>query len=143
LNTLQSRLNRLFEEQVAGGREGSLTAGAFVPPVDIYEDEHGIQLKLEVPGIEEKDLDVKVENNVLTVSGERKIEKEEKEENFRRVERRYGSFVRSFTLPSTVNTEDIAADYSNGVLKVTLGKRAEAKPKQIKVNIGSALVNKN
>jgi HSP20 family protein len=85
LNTLQSRLNRLFEEQTRGVSEESLTAGAFVPPVDVYEDEHSIQLKLEVPGIEEKDLDVKVENNVLTVSGERKFEKEEKEENFRRV----------------------------------------------------------
>jgi HSP20 family protein len=141
LNALQGRLNRLFEEQVAGGREESLTAGAFVPPVDIYEDEHSIQLKLEVPGIEEKDLDVKVENNVLTVSGERKFEKEEKEENFRRVERRYGSFTRSFTLPNTVNAEDVSADYSNGVLKIKLGKRAEAKPKQIKVNIGSGQGN--
>jgi len=100
-------------------------------------------LKLEVPGIEEKDLDVKVENNVLTVSGERKIEKEEKEENFRRVERRYGSFVRSFTLPNTVNSEDVSADYSHGVLKIKLAKRAEAKPKQIKVNIGQVLTNKN
>ena len=111
--------------------------------MDIYEDEQSIQLKLEVPGIDEKDLDVKVENNVLTVSGERRFEKEEKEENFRRVERRYGSFVRSFTLPNTVNTEDVTADYSNGVLKVKLAKRAEAKPKQIKVNIGQALANKN
>jgi HSP20 family protein len=75
------------------------------------------------------------------VSGERKIEKEEKEENFRRVERRYGSFVRSFTLPSTVNTEDVSADYSNGVLKIKLGKRAEAKPKQIKVNIGGKILD--
>jgi HSP20 family protein len=140
LNTLQSRLNRLFEEQVTGGREESLTAGAFVPPVDVYEDEHSVQLKLEVPGIDQKDLDVKVENNVLTVSGERKFEKEEKEENFRRVERRYGSFTRSFTLPNTVNPEDVSADYSNGVLKIKLGKRAEAKPKQIKVNIGSGPV---
>ena len=107
LKALQSRMNRLFEEQYGGGREESLTTGAFVPPVDIYEDEHSIQLKLEVPGIDEKDLDIKVENNVLTVSGERKFEKEEKEENFRRVERRYGSFTRSFTLPNTVNTEDI------------------------------------
>ncbi len=140
LNTLQSRLNRLFEEQARGGSEESLTAGAFVPPVDVYEDEHSIQLKLEVPGIDEKDLDVKVENNVLTVSGERKFEKEEKEENFRRVERRYGSFTRSFTLPNTVNSEDVSADYSNGVLKIKLGKRAEAKPKQIKVNIGAGSV---
>ena len=136
LSTLQNRMSRLFEEQYGSGREESLTAGAFVPPVDIYEDEHSIQLKLEVPGIEEKDLDVKVENNVLTVSGERKFEKEEKEENFRRVERRYGSFTRSFTLPNTVNPEDVSANYENGILKIKLGKRAEAKPKQIKVNIG-------
>jgi len=137
LSALQNRMSRLFEEQQYGsGREESLTAGAFVPPVDIYEDEHSIQLKLEVPGIEQKNLDVKVENNVLTVSGERKFEKEEKEENFRRVERRYGSFARSFTLPNTVNPEDVSADYNDGVLKIRLGKRAEAKPKQIKVNIG-------
>src|SRR5208282_949232 len=138
VSSLQNRMNRLFEEQYGGGREDSLTtAGAFVPPVDVYEDEHSVQLKLEVPGIDEKDLDVKVENNTLTVSGERKFEKEEKEENFRRVERRYGSFTRSFTLPSTVSTEDINASYDNGVLTIRLAKRAEAKPKQIKVSVGS------
>jgi len=136
LYALQNRMNRLFEEQY-GSREDSLTAGAFMPPVDIYEDEHSLQLKLEVPGIDEKDLDVKVENNTLTVSGERKFEKEEKEENFHRIERRYGSFTRSFTLPNTVNTEDINAQYNNGVLTIKLAKRAEAKPKQIKVSIGS------
>src|SRR5215831_10002010 len=103
LNALQNRLSRLFEEQY-GGREEALTAGAFVPPVDIYEDEHSVQLKLEVPGVDEKELDIKVENNVLSVSGERKFEKEEKEENFHRVERRYGSFTRSFTLPNKVST---------------------------------------
>jgi HSP20 family protein len=141
LNALQNRMNRLFEEQQYGrGGEESLTSGAFVPPVDIYEDEHTIQLKLEVPGIDEKDLDIKVENNTLTVSGERKLEKEEKEENFHRVERRYGSFSRSFTLPNTISTEDIQADYDNGVLKIRLAKRAEAKPKQIKVNIGQKSV---
>jgi HSP20 family protein len=129
-------MSRLFEEQYGSRGEEALTAGAFVPPVDIYEDEHSIQLKLEVPGIDQKALDVKVENNVLTVSGERKFEKEEKEENFRRVERRYGSFTRSFTLPNTVNADDVSADYNDGVLKIRLGKRAEAKPKQIKVNIG-------
>jgi HSP20 family protein len=138
LYSLQNRMSRLFEEQYGGGKEDSLTtAGAFVPPVDIYEDEHTVQLKLEVPGIDEKDLDVKVENNTLTVTGERKFEKEEKEENFRRVERRYGSFTRSFTLPNTVNTEGINASYDNGVLNIRLAKRAEAKPKQIKVNVGS------
>src|SRR3974390_1605259 len=92
LSALQNRVSRLSEEHE------SLTAGAFVPPGDIYEDEQSIQLKLEVPGVEEKDLDVKVENNVLTISGERKFEKEEKEENFRRVERHYGRFTRSFSL---------------------------------------------
>ncbi len=130
-----NRMNRLFDEQF-GGREESLGAGAFVPPVDVYEDEQGVQLKLEVPGVDEKDLDIRVENNTLTVSGERKFEKEEKEENFHRVERRYGSFTRSFTLPTTLSTEDIKADYVQGVLKIRLAKRAEAKPKQIKVNIG-------
>ena len=134
LAALQGRMNRLFEEQY-GGRE-ELTTGAFVPPVDIYEDEHGVQLKLEVPGIDEKDLDIKIENNVLSVSGERKFEKEEKEENFHRVERLYGSFTRSFTLPSTISTEDVKANYDNGVLKIRLAKRAEAKPKQIKVTVG-------
>ena len=136
LYSLQNRMNRLFEEQY-GGREDSLTAGAFVPPVDIYDDEHSVQVKLEVPGIDAKDLDIKVENNTLTVSGERKFEKEEKEENFRRIERRYGSFTRSFTLPNTVNAEDINATYDNGVLNIRLAKRAEAKPKQIKVNVDS------
>ena len=143
LNALQGRLNRLFEQQYGNGREESLTAGTFVPPVDVYEDQQSIQLKLKVPGIKQKDFDVKVENNVLTVSGERKFENEEKEENFRRVERRYGSFTRSFTLSNAVNAEDISADYTNGVLKIKLGKRAEAKAKQIKVNIGEALVSKN
>jgi len=136
LSALQNRMSRLFEAQYGSGREESLTTGAFVPAVDVYEDEHSIQLKLEVPGIDEKDLDIKVENNVLSVSGERKLEKEEREENFHRVERRYGSFTRSFTLPNTVSTDDIQADYDHGVLKIRLAKRAEAKPKQIKVSVG-------
>jgi HSP20 family protein len=129
-------MSRLFDEQY-GGREDSLTtSGAFVPAVDVYEDQHGIQLNLEVPGIDEKDLNINVENSVLTVSGERKFEKEQKEENFHRIERRYGTFTRSFTLPNTVDTEKITADYDSGVLSIHLVKREEAKPKQIKVNIG-------
>ena len=134
MQALQNRVNRMFEEQY--GNQEQMTTGAFVPPVDIYEDQQGIQLKLEVPGIDEKDLDIKVENNILTVSGERKFEKEQKEENFHRIERRYGSFTRSFTLPNTVDAEKISADYSNGVLSIQLAKREEAKPKQIKVSIG-------
>src|SRR5262252_1132115 len=136
--TLQDRMNRLFRDSYGPeGREETLTTANFAPPVDVYEDEHNVTLKIEGPGIEEKDIDVRIENNTLTVHGERKIEKEEKEENYRRVERQYGSFTRTFTLPQTVDTEHVSANYEKGVLKITLPKKAEAKPKQIKVNIGS------
>jgi HSP20 family protein len=112
-----------------------LTTTRLAPPVDIYEDEHKITLKIEVPGIDEKDIDVRIQGNTLTVHGERKLEKEEKEENFRRVERQYGAFTRSFTLPGSVDLGQVSADYDKGVLKINLAKKAEAKPKQIKVNI--------
>jgi HSP20 family protein len=134
--TLQDRLNRLFQSSF-GDSQDALTSTNFNPAVDVYEDEHNVSLKIEVPGIEEKDLDISVENNTLTVHGERKFEKEEKEENFRRVERQYGSFTRSFTLPQTVDSENVSANYDKGVLKISLPKKAEAKPKQIKVNVGS------
>jgi len=137
--TLQDRMNRLFQDSFGNeGREEALATSSFAPAVDVYEDEHKITLKIEVPGIDEKDIDIRVENNLLTVHGERKFEKEEKEENYRRVERQYGSFTRSFNLPNTVDAENISADYDRGVLKVQLAKKAEAKPKQIKVNVGSA-----
>jgi HSP20 family protein len=136
-SNLQDRMNRLFHDSFADGREEALTTTAFAPPVDVYEDEHSVTLKIEVPGIDEKDIDVRVENNTLTVHGERKFEKDEKEENYRRVERQYGSFTRTFTLPNTVDTENVSANYDKGVLKIKLAKKAEAKPKQIKVNIGS------
>jgi HSP20 family protein len=133
-----NRMNRLFRESYSPeGPEEALTTTSFAPLVDIYEDEHNITLKLEVPGIDEKDIDVRIEGNTLTVHGERKIEKEEKEENFRRVERQYGAFTRSFTLPSSVDPGQVSADYEKGVLKIKLAKKAEAKPKQIKVNVGS------
>ncbi len=136
--TLKDRMNRLFREwQGPESREESLTTTNFAPPVDVYEDEHNITLKIEVPGIDEKDIDVRIENNTLTVHGERKFEKEEKEENYRRVERQYGSFTRTFTLPTTVDAEKVEANYDKGVLNVKLAKKAEAKPKQIKVNVGS------
>ena len=92
---------------------------------------------MEVPGIDEKDIDVRIEDNTLTVHGERKMENEQKEENFRRIERQYGSFTRSFTLPSSVDRGQVSADYEKGVLKIKLAKKAEAKPKQNKVNVGS------
>ncbi len=136
--TLQDRLNRLFRDTYAPeGREDALTTVGFAPPVDVYEDEHNVTLKIEIPGIDEKDIDVHIENNTLSVHGERKFEKEEKEENYRRVERQYGSFTRTFTLPNTVDANQVHANYDKGVLKISLAKKAEAKPKQIKVNIGS------
>ena len=134
-STLQDRMNRLFRDSYGEGREEALTTSTFAPAVDVYEDEHSVTLKIEVPGVDEKDIDVRVENNTLTVQGERKFEKEEKEENFRRVERQYGSFTRSFTLPNTIDPEQVSANYEKGVLKIKLAKKAEAKPKQIKVNV--------
>ena len=132
---LQNRVNSLFRDFNEAG--DPLTTANFVPAVDIYEDAEKVLLKLEVPGIEEKDLDVRVENHTLTVKGERKFEKEEKEENFHRIERRYGSFYRAFTLPSTVDTESVDAKYNAGVLKLELKKKPEAQPKQIKVNVAA------
>jgi HSP20 family protein len=134
-SSVQDRLNRLFNASFNEGRDESLATASFSPAVDVYEDEHNITLKIEAPGIDEKDIDVRVENHTLTVHGERKFEKEEKEENYRRIERQYGSFTRTFTLPNTVDTESVSANYEKGVLKVKLAKKAEAKPKQIKVNV--------
>jgi HSP20 family protein len=136
-----NRMNRLFRESYSPDVPGeALTTTALAPPVDIYEDEHNIILKIEVPGIDEKDIDVHIQNNTLTVQGDRKIEKEEKEENFRRVERQYGSFTRSFTLPSSVDPGQVSARCDKGVLKISLAKKAEAKPTQIKVSVGGEKV---
>lgn len=134
---LQNRVNSLFRD--FNESDSPLTTASFVPAVDVYEDAEKVVLKLEVPGIEEKDLDVRVENHTLTVKGERKFAQEEKEENFHRIERRYGSFYRAFTLPSTVDTENVDAKYNAGVLKLELKKKPEAQPKQIKVNVGKSL----
>ena len=132
-----NRMNRLFRESYSPeGPEEALTTTTQAPPVDIYEDEHNIVLKIDVPGIDERDIDVRIQNSTLTVHGERKIEKEEKEENFRRVERQYGSFTRSFTLPSSVDPGKVSAHCDKGVLKINLAKRVEAKPTQIKVSVG-------
>ena len=142
VNSLQSTLNRVFQDFNRGSDE-LMTSGTFVPPVDIYEDEHGVTLKMEVPGVSQENLNINLENSTLTVSGERKFEKNEKEENFHRIERRYGSFTRSFTLPNTVDSEKVQANYDNGILSIQLAKKAEAKPKQIKVNVGSATGSSN
>jgi HSP20 family protein len=134
--TLQDQVNRLFNDVLERtGEESSLTAWA--PSVDIYETEHELVVKADLPDVDPKDLDIRVENNILTIRGERKFEKNVSEENYLRVERSYGSFARSFTLASTVNSEAIKADYQNGVLKLSIPKKEEAKPKQIKVNVGT------
>jgi len=135
-STLQDRVNRIFRESYSPEGPGdALTTANFAPPVDVYEDEQGVTLKIEVPGIDEKDIDVSIASNTLTVRGERTLEKEEKEENFQRVERQYGSFTRSFTLPNSVDLEQVSAHYNKGVLKIRLAKKAESKPKQIKLNV--------
>lgn len=139
LANLQERMNRMFEDSHRGlGRantEDWALGGSWAPVVDIYEHEGSIVLKAELPGIDPKDVDVRLENNLLTLSGERKLDNEVKQENYHRVERAYGAFTRSFTLPSVVDQEKIKADFKDGVLKVTLPKREEAKPKQISVSI--------
>jgi HSP20 family protein len=136
---LQNRMNSLFQDFSRNNGENELvTAAGFVPPVDIYEDEHKLVLKLEIPGIRLEDLDVRMENTTLSVKGERSFQSEGKEENFHRVERRYGSFYRAFTVPNIINPETIKADYDAGVLRLELEKRPESKPKQIKVNVSSA-----
>ncbi|MFP5233422.1 MAG: Hsp20/alpha crystallin family protein [Acidobacteriota bacterium] len=136
---LQNRLNSIFQD-FARPSEGteSLLAGSFVPAVDVYEDAEKLVMKFEVPGIRREDLDIRVEGRTLTVKGERKFESEEKEENFHRIERRYGSFLRSFTLPSTINTEKVEATSADGVLSISFAKKPEAQPKQIQVQVAPA-----
>src|SRR5438552_15883907 len=136
VTSLQEQVNRLFNDAFERqGEESSLTAWA--PAVDIYETEHELVVKADLPEIDPKDLDIRVENNILTIRGERKFEKKVNEDNYLRVERAYGSFARSFTLANTVNSDAIKAEYQNGVLTLTIPKREEAKPKQIKVNVGN------
>lgn len=137
---LQNRLNGIFADfaRPAGEPQESLAAGNFTPPVDVYEDEQKLLIKLEVPGIQQSDLDLRVENQTLSVRGERKFELEEKEENFHRIERRFGSFVRTFTLPASVDTGAVKARCDAGVLTIELAKKEAAKPRQVKIEIGSA-----
>ncbi len=136
--TLHEHLNRVFGEGFDRTEESSLTTWA--PPVDILETEHELVVKADVPDVDPKDLDIRVENNILTIRGERKFQKQVNENNYLRVERSYGSFARSFSLANTVNSEAIKADYQNGVLTLNIPKREEAKPKQIKVTVGTPAV---
>ena len=138
-SVLQDRVDRLFEDVFSDGfgfGTSDVMGIEFMPAADVYEDDNSLELRLEVPGVDEKDLEISLQDNVLTVKGERKLENNEKNENFVRQERAYGKFSRSFTLPSSVDPEHVNANYVNGVLHVRLGKRAEARPKQIRVNFG-------
>jgi HSP20 family protein len=139
LVSLQGRMNRLFDESFRGagrgGAEEDWAQGAWSPAVDIYEKDGTIVLKAELPGIEPKDVDVRVENNILTLKGERRFEAEVQQDSYQRVERAYGTFSRSFTLPTVVDTDNIKAEFKDGVLRMSLPKKEEAKPKQISINV--------
>jgi HSP20 family protein len=134
---LQDQLFKTFGEAYGSRDESGLT-GAWVPAVDVFEDNDAITLKLELPEVDAKDVDIQVEANQLTVRGERKLEKSENRDNYHRIERTYGAFSRSFTLPDTVDTEHISAESKDGVLRIVLPKRAETKPRQIRVQVEAA-----
>ena len=134
LRTLQEEVNRLFSTNLtrAFDDEG-IGRGAWAPSVDIYENKDQIVLEAELPGMKQEDFDLSIENNIITLRGERKFEKTEETDNYHRVERSYGAFTRSFTLPQTVSAEGATAEYNNGVLRVTLPKREETKARRIEV----------
>ena len=137
LFNLQRGINRLFDDTVETSAAGNAPAlSTWTPPVDVYEDANGFLIKCELPEISKEDVKVSLDDNVLSISGERKFEHEEKRDGYQRVERSYGQFYRSFTLPPNVNVEGINAEVKDGILRLTLPKREEAKPKQIQVKIG-------
>jgi HSP20 family protein len=135
LSMLQDRMNRLFDDAGRNWRPDEPAATtSWSPAVDIFETETDIVVKAEVPGMERKDIALNLEKNVLTLKGERRFEKETKDENYHRIERSYGGFSRSFSIPASVDEEKIRADYKDGVLKILLPKKEQAKPKQIKIS---------
>lgn len=138
LRGLQDEMNRLFSSTFSrGGSDEQMFGGAWTPSVDIYENKDNIVLEAELPGMKPEDVNISIENNILTISGERKFEKKSDGDNFHRVERGYGSFTRSFTLPPTVSSENVTAEFENGILHLTLAKREEAKPRRIEIKAGS------
>jgi len=135
---LQDRINRAFTDGYGRQDEGLLTSGTWVPPVDIYQNaEKEVVIKAELPDMTREDIDVTVDHGTLTIKGEKKVSSDVKEEGVHRIERRYGTFSRSFSLPQTVDTTKVAADYRNGVLTVRLPLREEAKPRQVKVDVAA------
>jgi len=133
--SLQDQFIRLFEDNFIRDRSGHADLATWAPPVDIYETENELVVKADLPDLQDKDIDVRVENNTLTIRGERKVEKDVNPDNYLRVERAYGSFTRSFSLPNTVSSESIRAEYRNGVLTLHMAKREESKRKQIKISV--------
>jgi HSP20 family protein len=134
---LQERINRVFNDAYRSD-EGLMTSGTWVPPVDIYQNgDHEVVIKAEFPDMSREDIDITVDNGTLTIKGEKKLTQDVKEEQFHRIERRYGTFSRSFSLPQTVDTAKVAADYKNGVLTVRLPLREEAKPRSVKVDVAA------
>ena len=136
LRSLQDEVNRVFSSSFSRGSDNEMMRGAWSPTVDIYENKDQIVLEAELPGMKPEDVNISVENNVLTIHGERKFEKKDEKDNFHRVERSYGSFTRSFTLPPTVSSEAADAVFENGILRLTLAKREEAKPRKIEIKAG-------
>lgn len=139
LRGLQDEMNRLFSSTFTrgGANEDQMTRGSWNPQVDIFENKDQIVLEAELPGMKSEDVEISIENNVLTLRGERRFEKKDEGDNFHRVERSYGSFTRSFTLPPTVTSENCSAEFENGVLRVTLAKREEAKARKIEIKASS------
>ena len=137
LVTLQERMNRLFEDSLSRSKttDQEMAMGAWTPAVDIYETPEHVVLRADLPGIAEKDIDVRIENNVLVLRGERKFLKEAKEEDYHRIERSYGVFSRTFQLPGTIDQNKIQAVHQDGVLEVRLPKREDSKPRQVKIDI--------
>ncbi len=132
---IQREMNRMFDNFFDGSREGESVLAAWTPAVDISEKDNEYLVKVELPGVNKNDVKITLESNVLTLSGEKKHEKEEKKENYHRIERSYGNFQRSFTLPSTVISDKINAEYRDGILMISLPKSEEAKPNQIEVKV--------
>jgi HSP20 family protein len=137
LTSIQERMNRLFGDVYRRADDELLTGGTWAPPVDIYEnDNHELVLKAEIPGMKREDIQLAIDNNTLTLRGEKKIEQGAADERSHRIERSYGAFARTFSLPATIDATKVSAEYTNGVLTVTLPLREEAKPTQIDVAIG-------
>lgn len=133
LRSLQQDVNRLFSGSFDRTRGNETMSGQWMPSVDISENKDSIVLEAELPGLSPEDVNISIENNLLTIQGERKFEKKQDDGNFHRVERSYGSFTRSFTLPPTVSSENVDAQFENGVLRLSLAKREEAKPRRIEI----------